>query len=59
MSNRMSRLAKSEIYFNRFVTLDELQQKIDEVEADQVQEFAQDFFDSDMFSEGLLLPESA
>lgn len=58
MSNRMSRLAKSEIYFNRFVTLDELQEKIDAVEADQVQDFAQDFFDNEMFSEALLLPEN-
>ena len=57
MSNRMSRLAKSEIYFNRFVTLDELQEKIDAVEADQVQDFAQDFFDNELFSEALLLPE--
>ena len=57
MSNRMSRLAKSEIYFDRFVTLDELQEKIDAVEADQVQNFAQDFFDNEMFSEALLLPE--
>lgn len=57
MSNRMSRLAKSEIYFNRFVTLDELQEKIDAVEADQVQDFAQDFFDNGTFSEALLLPE--
>jgi len=57
MSNRMSRLAKSEIYFNRFVTLDELQEKIDAVEADQVQDFAQNFFDNDTFSEALLLPE--
>jgi predicted Zn-dependent peptidase len=58
MSNRMSRLAKSEIYFDRFVTLDELQEKIDAVEADQVQDFAQNFFDNDLFSEALLLPES-
>jgi predicted Zn-dependent peptidase len=58
MSNRMSRLAKSEIYFDRFVTLDELQEKIDAVEADQVQDFAQDFFDNDLFSEALLLPEA-
>ena len=57
MSNRMSRLAKSEIYFGRFVTLDELQEKIDAVEADQVQDFAQDFFDNETFSEALLLPE--
>ncbi|MDZ7681148.1 MAG: insulinase family protein [Fodinibius sp.] len=57
MSNRMSRLAKSEIYFDRFVTLDELQEKIDAVEANQVQDFAQDFFNNDTFSEALLLPE--
>jgi len=58
MSNRMSRLAKSEIYYDRFVTLDELQQKIDEVETTQVQEFAQEFFDNEQFSEALLLPEA-
>jgi len=57
MSNRMSRLAKSEIYYNRFVTLDELQEKIDEVEASEVQKFAQEFFDSEVFSEALLSPE--
>lgn len=59
MSNRMSRLAKSEIYYNRFITLDELTQKIDEVRADQVQGFAQDFFDNEIFSEALLLPENS
>ncbi|WP_441000520.1 M16 family metallopeptidase [Fodinibius sp. SL11] len=58
MNNRMSRLAKSEIYFDRFVTLDELQEKIDEVDADQVQDFAQEFFDNNQFSEALLLPET-
>ena len=58
MSNRMSRLAKSELYFNRFVTLDELTHNIDGVEADQVQSFAQKFFDKDQFSEAILLPEN-
>jgi len=57
MSNRMSRLAKSELYFNRFVTLDELTENIDGVQADQVQSFAQNFFDKDQFSEAILLPE--
>lgn len=57
MSNRMTRLAKSEIYFNRFVTLDELVQKIDEVQADEIQEFSRDFYDSNSFSEALLTPE--
>jgi len=59
MSNRMSRLAKSEIYFNRFVTIDELMQNIDEVNATDVQDFAQRFFDNEMFSEALLLPEDS
>lgn len=57
MSNRMSRLAKSEIYFNRYVTLDELVKNIDEVEPDEIQHFAQSFFENDQFSETLLLPE--
>ena len=57
MSNRMSRLAKSELYFNRFVTLDELTENIDGVQADHVQSFAQNFFDKDQFSEAILLPE--
>lgn len=57
MSNRMTRLAKSEIYFNRFVTMDELVQKIDEVQAEEIQKFAREFYDSRMFSEALLTPE--
>jgi predicted Zn-dependent peptidase len=57
MSNRMSRLAKSELYFNRFVTLDELTENIDGVESDQVKSFALNFFDKDIFSEAILLPE--
>jgi len=57
MSNRMSRLAKSELYFDRFITLDELISNIDEVEAAQVRKFAQNFFDASQFSEAILLPE--
>lgn len=57
MSNRMSRLAKSELYFDRFVTLDELVENIDSVEADQIQNFAGDFFNKEMFSEAILQPD--
>jgi len=57
MSNRMSRLAKSEIYFNRFVTIEELIENIDDVEASDIQDFAQAFFESETFSEALLIPE--
>ena len=57
MSNRMRRLAKSEIYFNRFITLDELISNIDAVEANQIQEFSSSFFEDDLFSKAVLLPE--
>lgn len=57
MSNRMSRLAKSEIYYNRFVTLEELKKEIEGVDAGEIQSFAQRFFDNEKFSEALLLPE--
>lgn len=57
MSSRMSRLAKSELYFDRYITLDELVREIDGVQADDVRQFANDFFKEEMFSEALLVPE--
>lgn len=57
-SNRMTRLAKSELYFNRFVTLDELVEKIDDVSAEEIQKFSKDFFIKDEFMEGILTPEN-
>ena len=56
-SNRMTRLAKSELYFNRFVTLDELVENIDAVTREELLRFSKDFFNPEMFSETLLLPE--
>lgn len=56
-SNRMTRLAKSELYFNRFVTLDELVENIDAVSSKDLQMFSEDFFDPDQYSETLLMPE--
>lgn len=56
-SNRMMRLAKSELYFGRFITLDELEENIDNVTAVQVLEFAKDFFDQQYFMEAVLTPE--
>jgi predicted Zn-dependent peptidase len=58
MSNRMTRLAKSELYFNRFVTLDELVSNIDNVTVEDVRNFSGEFFDRDVYSETLLLPEN-
>lgn len=56
-SNRMTRLAKSELYFNRFVTLDELVENIDAVKSVDLQAFSEGFFDPEQFSETLLMPE--
>lgn len=56
-SNRMTRMAKSEIYFNRYITLDELVENIDAVTAEDLQVFCEDFFDPSMYSETLLVPE--
>lgn len=58
MSNRMMRLAKSYMYHDRFITLDELVDEIDAITAEDVLEFSQRFFQKDVFSECLLLPES-
>lgn len=58
-SNRMTRLAKSELYFNRFVTLDELVENIDAVSSKDLQMFSEDFFDPDQYSETLLMPEKS
>lgn len=57
-SNRMTRLAKSELYFNRFVTLDELVENIDAVSSEDLLTFSNLFFDPEQFSETLLVPES-
>lgn len=56
-SNRMTRLAKSEIYFGRFVSLDELVSNINSVTADDLLNFSESFFDPTVFSETVLLPE--
>jgi predicted Zn-dependent peptidase len=45
-ASRMSNLARQEMYFGRFFTLDELVESIETVTADDVQRIAQTFFDS-------------
>lgn len=56
-SNRMMRLAKSELYFDRFVTLDELEENIEKVTSEEILNFATDFFDQQYFMEAILTPE--
>jgi predicted Zn-dependent peptidase len=45
-ASRMSNLARQEMYFGRFFTLDELVESIESVSAGDVQRIAQTFFDS-------------
>jgi predicted Zn-dependent peptidase len=45
-SSRMGNLARQELYFKRFFTLDEMIQSIEDVNAEQVQKIAQEFFDA-------------
>jgi predicted Zn-dependent peptidase len=44
-SSRMSNLARQEMYFRRFFTLDEIVESIESVTADDLQRIAQTFFD--------------
>jgi predicted Zn-dependent peptidase len=46
-SSRMSNLARQQMHFGRFFSLDELVESIEKVTADEVQRVAQDFFKSD------------
>ena len=43
-SSRMGNLARQELYFKRFFTLDEMIQNIEDVTAEQVRHIAQEFF---------------
>ncbi|MCX6590024.1 MAG: pitrilysin family protein [Acidobacteria bacterium] len=45
-SSRMANLARQEMYFGRFISMDELREAIEQVPAEEVQSLAQHFFDS-------------
>ena len=49
-SSRMSNLARQELYFQHFFTLDELVDRIEAVTAAEVQDIAQTFFDQDLIA---------
>jgi predicted Zn-dependent peptidase len=44
-SSRMANLARQELYFNRFFSLDEMLERVENVTAEEVQALAQQFFD--------------
>ncbi|HEY5599793.1 MAG TPA: hypothetical protein VIK48_03805, partial [Candidatus Manganitrophaceae bacterium] len=49
-SSRMSKLAKEEIYFGRYFSLEEVIREINKVSLDQVQKLSQRLFDSKYLS---------
>jgi predicted Zn-dependent peptidase len=53
-NSRMANLARQEMYFHNFFTVDEVIARIDEVEADQVQAMAQRLFDPEKVAVTLL-----
>lgn len=58
MSNRMSRLAKSELYFGRVVCVDEIIANINEVTRDSVAAVASELFDGSKFALAAIGPFS-
>lgn len=54
IDNRMSKLAKGEIYFGRSVTIDEIIENIEKVTPEEVSQLAEDIFNKDYFSLALL-----
>src|SRR6202453_4561959 len=53
-NSRMANLARQEMYFHQFITVDEVIARIEEVEADQVQAMAQKLFDPERIAVTLL-----
>jgi predicted Zn-dependent peptidase len=53
-SSRMANLARQELYFERFFTIDEMLDRIEEVKSEEVRELAQEFFDPKKFAIAML-----
>ncbi len=53
-SSRMTNLARQELYFKRFFTIDELLDRIEAVEAEEVRRLAREFFDPRKFALAML-----
>jgi predicted Zn-dependent peptidase len=53
-SSRMSNLARQELYFDRFMTMDEMLSSIENVTREQVQSIAKQFFTTDQIAVGIL-----
>jgi predicted Zn-dependent peptidase len=55
-SSRMSNLARQELYFHRFTTMDEILASIDAVTREEIQSLAQDFFQTELIAATVLGP---
>jgi predicted Zn-dependent peptidase len=53
-SSRMSNLARQELYFDRFMSMDEMLESIECVTRDEVQMIAQEFFGPDNIALAML-----
>ena len=53
-SSRMGNLARQELYFKRFFSLDEMLERIEDVTAEEVQKLAQQFFDPKQMAVAML-----
>jgi predicted Zn-dependent peptidase len=56
MSGRMIRLGSGELYFDTYISLDSVLQKVDAVTPEAVQAVANDLFQSDSFSTVVIRP---
>jgi predicted Zn-dependent peptidase len=55
-SSRMANLARQETYFGRFMSLDEMLQRVEQVTAEEVQALAQRFFQPKQIAVAMLGP---
>jgi predicted Zn-dependent peptidase len=58
MSNRMMRLGRQELYYQRYFSLDDMIAQIDAVTPEDIRSLAEDLFQRDHMSEVILLPDS-
>ena len=58
MSNRMMGIGRQELYFGRYLTLDEINDAIEKVTVEDVQRVASMLFMEEQLSTAALVPES-
>ncbi len=58
MSNRMMRIGRQELYFKRYITLDEINADVEKTSVEDVRRVARRLFERDDFSSVVLLPQN-